>query len=84
MGEVLRLYFYLKYGSMNHEQLVYFDTTVADAVIKAVQDQWQNAEIETQRKDQIKAKVLELKDFYITLQRRKGSRTNEELEKKIS
>ena len=27
MGEVLRLYSYLKYGSMNYEKQVYFDTT---------------------------------------------------------
>ena len=49
MGEVLRLYFYLKYGSMNHEKQVYFDTIqIADAVINAVQEQWRNAEIQTQ------------------------------------
>ena len=48
MGEVLRLYFYLKYDSMNHEKQVYFDTIqIADAVINAVQEQWRNAEIQT-------------------------------------
>ena len=40
--------FILKYGSMNHEKQVYFDTIqIADAVIKAVQEQWRNAEIQT-------------------------------------
>ena len=54
MGEVLRLYFCLKYGSLNHEKQVYFDTIqIADAVIKAVQEQKRNAEIQTQCEDQV-------------------------------
>jgi len=80
-GDVIRLFFYLKDGPMKHEKHVSFNGAVADRVVFEVQQQWTKTGIKIQRKDKVKAKILDLYDNYRTLQKRKGSKSNEAKEK---
>jgi hypothetical protein len=80
-GDVLRLFFYLKDGPMKQEKHVSCNGAVADRVFLEVQQQWSKTGIEIQRKDKVKAKILELYDNYRTLQKKKGCKSNEAKEK---
>lgn len=80
-GDVIRLFFYLKDGPMKHEKHVSFNGAVADRVVLEIQQQWAKTGIEIQRKDKVKAKILDLYDNYRTLQKKKGCKSNETKEK---
>lgn len=83
-GDVIRLFFYLKDGLMKHEKHSSCNGAVADKVVIEVQQQWAKTGIEIQRKDKVKAKILDLYDNYRTLQKKKGCKSNEEKEKIFS
>ena len=68
-GDVIRFFFYLKDGPMTHEKHVSNNGTIADRVVFKVQKQWDKAGIATQRKDKVKAKILQLYDEYRLLQK---------------
>ena len=80
-GDVIRLFFYLKDGPMKHEKHVSFNGAVADRVVLEIQQQWAKTGIKIQRKDKVKAKILDLYDNYRTLQKKKGCKSNETKEK---
>ena len=69
---------------MKHEKHRSCNGAVADKVVIEVQQQWAKTGIEIQRKDKVKAKILDLYDNYRTLQKKKGCKSNEEKEKIFS
>lgn len=80
-GDVIRLFFYLKDCLMTYEKHVSCNGAVADRVVSEVQQQWAKTGIETQRKDKVKSKILDLYDKYRILQKKKGCKSNDAKEK---
>src|SRR6218665_385558 len=76
-------FFYLKNGPMKKEKHVTFNGAIAEMVLAAVQEEWDKAGIIVQRKDTVKAKILDLYENYRLLQKGKGCTSNEEKEIKF-
>jgi hypothetical protein len=83
-GDVLRYFFYLKDGPMKHEKFRNFNGAVAEKVLVDVQKQWEMAGIETQRKDKVKSKILDLYGRYRLVQKSKGKESNEQKEQSFT
>lgn len=69
---------------MKHDKHVSCNGAVAGRVAVEVQMQWAKAGIEIQRKDKVKAKIIDLYDTFRTLQKKKGCKSNVEKEKAFS
>lgn len=79
-GDVLRYFCYLKDGPMKHEKFINFNSAIADKMCAEVQLQWTKAGIESQRKDKVKAKILDLYESYRVIKKHKGRKSNEKKE----